>query len=75
MRSKGTKKCNNTVFFDCDICSDCKRWENLPYCCVSFCIDNSSDTESSLLEDKLPSIPSHNEAWKVFKIKACILDI
>ena len=72
------KKCSNTVFFDSDICSDCKRWENLSFHNVSFCIDNSSDTESSLLEDKLLSIPSHNEAWKVFKdkgIKACILDI
>ena len=60
------KKCSNTVFFDRDIFSDCKRWENLPLHNVSFCIDSSSDTESSLLEDNLPSIPSHNEAWKVF---------
>ena len=39
----------------------------IPQC--FFCIDNSGDTESSLLEDKLPSILSHNEAWKVFKDK------
>ena len=32
------------------------------------CTDNSSDTELSLL-DNLPSIPSHMEAWKVFKDK------
>ena len=63
------KKCNNTVFFDSDICSDCKRWENLPLHNVSFCIDNSSDRKSSLLEDNLLLIPSHNEAWKVFKYK------
>ena len=36
---------------------------------VSFCIGKSSDTESSLLEDNLPLMPSHNEAWKVFKDK------
>ena len=30
------KKCSNTVFFDSDICSDCKRWENLPFHNVSF---------------------------------------
>ena len=59
---KAHKKCNNTVFFDSDIFSDCKRWENLPFHNVSFCTDNSSDTESSLLEDNLPSFPSHNEA-------------
>ena len=52
-------KCNNTVFFDSDIRSDC-RWENLPYH-VSFCTDNSNDRESSLL-DNLPSILSHNGA-------------
>ena len=63
------KKCSNMVFFDSDICSDCRRWENLSFHNVSFCIDNNSDTESSLLEDKLPSIPSHNEAWKLFKDK------
>ena len=63
------KKCDNTVLFDSDIFSDCKRWENLPFHNVSFCIYNSGDTESSLLEDYLPSIPSHNEAWKVFKDK------
>ena len=62
------KKCNSTVFFDSDICSDCRKWENLPFHNVSFCTDNSHDTESSLL-DNLPSIPSHNEAWKVFKDK------
>ena len=53
--------------FDSDICIDCRRWENLLFH-VSFCIGNSSDTESFLL-DNLPSIPSHNEAWKVFKDK------
>ena len=63
------KKCNNTVFFDSDICSDCKRWEKLPFHNVSFCIDNSSNTESSLLEDYLPLILSHNQGWKVFKDK------
>ena len=68
MRSKAHNKCNNTVFFDSDICSDCKRWENLPSHNVYFRIDNSSDTESSLLYN-LPSIPSHNEPWKVFKDK------
>ena len=62
------KKCNNMVFFDSDVCSDSRRWENLPFHNVSFCIDNTSDTESSLL-DNLPSISSHNEAWKVFKDK------
>ena len=60
-------KCNNTVFFCNDICSDCKRWENLSFHNFSFCINNSTNTESSLLEDNLPLIPSHNEAWKVFK--------
>ena len=64
---KAHKKCSNTVFFGSDICSDCKRWENLPLH-VSFSIGNSNDTESSLIEDNLPSIPSHNEAWKVFKV-------
>ena len=39
------------------------------YSTMLFCIDNSGDTESSLLEDNLPSILSHNEAWKVFKDK------
>ena len=68
MQSKGTKKFNNTVFFDSDMCSDCRGWENLPFHNVSFRIENSSDTESSLL-DNLPSIPSHNGAWKVFKDK------
>ena len=48
------------VLFDSDICSDCKRWENLQFH-VSFRIDNSGDTESSLLEDNLPSIPFNNE--------------
>ena len=56
------------VLFDGGIFSDCKRWENLPFH-VSFSTDNNSDTESSLLEDILPSILSHNEAWKVFKDK------
>ena len=51
------------------MCSDCKGWENLPFHNVSFCNNNSTDTESSLLEDILPSIPSHNDAWKVFKDK------
>ena len=55
--------------FDGDICSDCKWWENLLFLNISFCIDNSSDTESYLLEENHPSIPSHNEAWKVFKDK------
>ena len=55
--------------FSSDVCSNCKRWENLPFH-VSFCIDNSSNTESSLSEDNLHSIPSHNEAWKVFKDKS-----
>ena len=41
---------------------------NLPFHNVSFCIGNSSNTESFFL-DNLPSIPSHNEAWKVFKNK------
>ena len=59
-------KCNNTVFFDSDIRSDC-RWENLPYH-VSFCTDNSNDRKSSLL-DNLPSILSHNEACRVFRYK------
>ena len=63
------KKCNNTVFFYSNICGDCKRWENLPFHNVSFCVDNSSNTESSLLEDNVPLIPSHDEAWKVFKDK------
>ena len=61
------KKCNNTVFFDSNICSDCRRWENLPFH-VSFCIDNSSDTVSSMLNN-LSSITPHNEAEKVFKDK------
>ena len=62
------KKCNNMDFFDSNICSDCRRWENSPFHNISFCIENSSNTESSFL-DNLPSIPSHNEAWKVFKDK------
>ena len=57
----------NSDFFDNDIGRDYRRWENLPIN-VSFCIDNSTDTESSLLYN-LPSIPSHNEAWEVFKDK------
>ena len=56
------KKWSKMVFFNVDICSDCKRWENLPFDNFSFRIDNSSNTESSLLEDNLPLIPSHNEA-------------
>ena len=56
------------VLFDGGMCSDCKTWENVPLH-VSFSADNSSDTESSLSEDILPSILSHNEAWKVFKDK------
>ena len=50
------------IIFDGDICSDCTRWENLPFHNVSFCIGKNSDTESSLLEDNLPLMPSHNEA-------------
>ena len=46
-----------------------KKWENLPFHNI-FCIDNNSDKESSLLEDNLLSILSHNEAWKVFKYKS-----
>ena len=61
MQSKGTYKNANKAFFVSDICIDCRRWANLPFHNVSFCIDISSDTESSLL-DNLPSIPSHNEA-------------
>ena len=61
------KICNNTVFFDSDICSDCTKWENLPFHYVSFCIDNSRDTDLTLL-DNLPWISSHNKAWKVFKV-------
>ena len=66
---KGTLKCNNAVFFDSNICSDCTRSKNLPFHNVSFCTGKSSDTASFLLEEKLPSIPSHNEVWKVFKDK------
>ena len=62
------KKYNNTVILDSDICSDCRRWENLPFHDVSFCTDNSSDTESSMLNN-VPSITSHNEVWKVFNKK------
>ena len=62
------KKCNNSNFFNSDICSDCKRWENLPFH-VSFCIDNTSDTDSSFVEDNLLSTLSHNEPWKLFKDK------
>ena len=54
-------------YFDSNICSDHKRWEKLLSCTVSFCIENSSNTESSLSKDTFPFIPSHNEAWKVFK--------
>ena len=39
------EKCNNTVLFDSDICSDCRRWGNLPFYNVSFCIYISIDTE------------------------------
>ena len=31
------KKCSSTVLFDSDICSDSRRWENLPFHNVSFC--------------------------------------
>ena len=44
------------------------RGHFLPH--VSFSITNTSNTESSLLEDNFPLILSHNEAWKVFK--ACV---
>ena len=54
------KKCNSTVLFDSGIRSDCKIWENSQFH-VSFRIDDSGDTESSLFEDNLPSIPFHNE--------------
>ena len=53
------------AYFDSNICSDHKRWEKLLSCTVSFCIENSSNTESSLSKDTFPFIPSHNEAWKV----------
>ena len=36
---------------DSDICSDYKRWENLPFHNVCFSIDDSSETASYLLED------------------------
>ena len=47
---------------------DCKRLENLPFHNGSFPIDNSLDTESTLL-DNLPSISSDSETQKVFKDK------
>ena len=50
-------------------CSDCIRWKNLPFRNLCFCIGESSDIKPFLLEDNLPLIPSHNEAWKVFKDK------
>ena len=62
------KKYNNTVILDSDICRDCRRWQNLPFHAVSFCIDNSSDMESSMLNN-LPSVTSHSEVWKVLNKK------
>ena len=44
---------------------------------VFFCNDNSSDRESTLL-DNIPSISSHNDAWKEFghlKVNSLLLKI
>ena len=60
---RANSKFNNMVFFNSDICGDCRRWEN-----ISFSIDNSIDTELTLL-DNLPSISSYNEVRRVFKNK------
>ena len=43
---------------------------DLPFRNVSFCINKSSDTGSSLLENNLSPVRSHNEAWKAVKDKA-----
>ena len=68
------EKCNTTVLFDSDICSDCRRWLNLPFYNVSFCIYISIDTESTFL-DNPPPISYHHEGSKYLGIKRCILAI
>ena len=64
-----------TPFLDSDICSDCKRWENLPLHNVSFYIDNSNDAESSLLEESFLRFHLIMKHGRYLTIKACILDI